>query len=55
MPVLIEEVIADVQQPVTQPQESRPAAQQQPLSVAEVELARTLERIAQRQQRLQVD
>lgn len=55
MPVLIDEVIADIQEPVTQSQESQPASQQQPLSVAEVELAKTLERIQQRQQRLKID
>ena len=55
MPVIIEEVIADIQEPVTLPSESRPAPQQQPLSQAELDLAQTLERIQQRQQRLKVD
>lgn len=55
MPVVIEEVIADIQEPVTQPAESLPAPQQQPLDKTEAELAATLERIRQRQQRLTVD
>lgn len=55
MPVIIEEVIADIQEPVTQPAESVPAPQQQPLTSAEVKLTKTLERVQQRQQRLKVD
>lgn len=55
MPLLIDEVVADIQEPVTQPHEAQPASQQQPLSVAEVELAKTLERIQQRQHRLKID
>lgn len=55
MPIVIEEVIADIQEPVTQPAESLPTPQQQPLDKAEAELAATLERIRQRQQRLAVD
>lgn len=55
MPVLINEVIAEIQDTVTEPQESQPAAQQQPLSAAEADLSRTLEIIQQRQQRLLVD
>jgi hypothetical protein len=55
MPVLINEVIAEVDESVTRPLESQPAPQQQPLSVAEVELAKTLDRIQQRQQRLKID
>lgn len=55
MPVIIEEVIADIQEPVTQAAETVPAPQQQPLAAAEVKLAKTLERIQQRQQRLKVD
>ena len=55
MPVIREEVIADIQEPVIQPGESRPAAQQQSLTQTELEMAQTLERIQQRQQRLKVD
>ena len=55
MPVIIEEVIADIQEPVTQPSESRPASQQQPISQTELEIVQTMERIQQRQQRLKVD
>jgi hypothetical protein len=55
MPVIIEEVIADIQEPVTQAAEAAPAPQQQPLAAVEVKLAKTLERIQQRQQRLKVD
>jgi hypothetical protein len=55
MPVYINEVIVEVENQVTQPTESQPLAQQQPLSVAESELAVTLEQIQQRQARLQVD
>ena len=55
MPVIIEEVIADIQEPVTQAAEAAPAPQQQPLAAAEVKLAKTLEHIQQRQQRLKVE
>lgn len=55
MPIIIEEVIADIQEPVTQPAETLPAPQQQPLGDTEAKLAATLERIQQRQQRLTVD
>ncbi|GGO76224.1 hypothetical protein GCM10011348_02920 [Marinobacterium nitratireducens] len=55
MPVVIEEVIADIQEPVTQANENLPAAEQQPLDKNEADLADTLARIRQRQQRLQVD
>lgn len=55
MPVLIDQVIAEVDNTVTEPAESEPAPQQLPLSIAEIELAQTLDRIQQRQQRLQVD
>lgn len=55
MPVIIEEVIADIQEPVTQSSEALPAPQQQPLEKAEAELAATLDRLQQRQQRLTVD
>lgn len=55
MPVFINEVLADIQEPVTQASEAQPSAQQQPLSIAEIELAETLDRIRQRQQRLAID
>ncbi len=55
MPVIIEEVIADIQEPVTRPDESIPAPQQQQLTQTELDLTLTLERIQQRQQRLKVD
>ncbi len=55
MPVIIEEVIAEIQEPVIQPGESAPAPQQQPLSQTELDLVQALERIQQRQQRLKVD
>ncbi len=55
MPVIIEEVVADIQESVTRPSETRPTSQQQPLTETELELTATLERIEQRQQRLKVD
>lgn len=55
MPVIIEEVIVNIQEPVTQPSETHPATEQQPLTQTEQELARRLERIHQRRQRLKVD
>lgn len=55
MPVFIDEVIAEVQESVTKPIEKQPAPQQMPLSQAEIELGQTLDRIQQRQHRLQVD
>jgi hypothetical protein len=55
MPVIIEEVIADIQEPVTLPGENIPAPQQQSLTETEFELTQTLERIQQRQLRLKVD
>ncbi|MEW5755352.1 MAG: hypothetical protein AB1810_03535 [Pseudomonadota bacterium] len=55
MPILIDEVIAEVNDSVTQPAEVQPAAQQSPLSVAEYELLQTLALIQQRQERLKVD
>jgi hypothetical protein len=55
MPVIIEEVVADIQEPVLQPSENMPTAQQQSLTQTELEMAQMLERIQQRQKRLQVD
>ncbi|GLS27844.1 hypothetical protein [Marinibactrum halimedae] len=55
MPVFINEVIADIQAPVVESTEAHPSAHQQPLSVAEIELSETLDRIRQRQERLLVD
>lgn len=55
MPVLIDEVILEVQDGVTEPGEQQPAAQQTPLSPAEIELTQMLERIRQRQDRLRID
>ncbi len=55
MPVIIEEIIADIQEPVTRPSEVLPVAEQQPLTQTEMELVRRLERIRQRQERLRVD
>lgn len=55
MPVLIDEVIAEVSDNVTQPSESQPPAQQVPLSMAENELMQSLALIQERQERLRID
>ncbi|WP_168188308.1 hypothetical protein [Hahella sp. CCB-MM4] len=55
MPVFINEVVTDIQEPVVEAMEEQPSAHQQPLSVAEIELGETLDRIRQRQERLQID
>ncbi|MGZ0078082.1 hypothetical protein [Methylomonas sp. YC3] len=55
MPILIDEVILDVQDGVTEAAEQQPAAQQTPLAPAEIELAQMLELIRQRQERLRID
>ncbi len=55
MPILIDEMIAEVSERVTQPSEAAPLAQQLPASVAENELLQTLALIQQRQERLKVD
>ena len=55
MPLIINEVTAEINQSVIEPIETGPAEQQLPLSVAEIELARTMDRIQSRQQRLKVD
>ena len=55
MPILINEVTAEIDANVIEPQEAEPAQHQLPLSLDELELARTLERIRSRQERLMVD
>jgi len=55
MPVLIDEVILEVQDGVTETAEQQPTAQQTPLAPAEIELAQMLELIRQRQERLRID
>ena len=55
MPILINEVTTEIEQGVIEPAEREPAQQQLPLSVAEIELARPLERIEARRERLRGD
>jgi hypothetical protein len=55
MPVLIDDVILEVQDGVTEPTEQQSVAQQTPLAPAEIELTQMLELIRQRQERLKVD
>ena len=55
MPLIINEVTTEIVQSVVDSIEAEPAEQQLPLSVAEIELARTMERIQSRQERLKVD
>ncbi|MCQ8119903.1 hypothetical protein [Methylomonas rosea] len=55
MPVLIDEVILEVQDGVTEAAERQPTAQQTPLSPVEIELTQMLELIRQRQERLRID
>lgn len=55
MPVLINEVIAEVESGVTEFAESEPAPLQLPLAEAESALAQTLALIQQRQDRLKFD
>jgi hypothetical protein len=55
MPVLIDEVILEVQDGVTESAEQQPVAQQTPLFPAEIELTQMLELIRQRQERLRID
>ncbi len=55
MPVLINEVSVEIEDGVTEPGEAAPAAQQLPMSVAEIELAQTLALLQERQHRLKVD
>lgn len=55
MPVLIDEVIAEVSDSVTQPAEFEPMPLQMPLAASEQDLLQTLALIQQRQDRLKVD
>ena len=55
MPVFIDEVVAEVVQQVTAPEEAESSAHQFPMSAAEIDLARTLALIQERQDRLRVD
>ena len=55
MPILINEVITEVEDTVTQRSEAEPVPEQLPLSAAEVELTQTLAIIQQRKERLQID
>ena len=55
MPVLINEVIAEVVESVTEPSEALPAPHQLPMSPAETELAQTLDLIHCRRERLAID
>jgi len=55
MPILINEVIAEVDNTVTESAEADPAPQQLPLSMAESALAQTLALVQQRQDRLKID
>jgi hypothetical protein len=55
MPVLIDEVVLELQEGVTEDAGMHLTAQQMPLSVAEAELVQTLTLIQQRQDRLKID
>ena len=55
MPVLIEEVVAEISESVVPDAVSDAAHQQMPLSLGEFEIARTLALIEQRRQRLVID
>jgi len=55
MPVLINEVIAEIENSVTETAEVDAAPQQLPLAQEESALAQTLALIQQRQQRLKID
>ena len=55
MPVLIDEVIVEIQDGVTEAAEQQAVAQQTPLAPAEIELAQMLEQIRRRQERLLID
>lgn len=55
MPVLIDEVIAEVNDSVTRPGEVEQPHQQVPAATAEQELLQTLALIQQRQDRLAID
>lgn len=55
MPIFIEEVSAEVIEPVVPESSAHPRDRQAPLATAEFELARTLALLEQRRQRLAVD
>ena len=55
MPVLIDEVVAEVTESVVPGSGSDAAPQQMPMSQGEFEIARTLALIEQRRQRLTID
>ena len=55
MPILINEVVAEVEPSVTPRHESRPAQAQLPVTDAEYELFKTLSLIEERKARLMID
>jgi hypothetical protein len=55
MPVLINEVMAEVTETVVPESEAHPPALQVPLSLAEFEMAQTLALLEQRRDRLEID
>lgn len=55
MPILIDEVVLETIDAVTEPTEQQPMAQQIPLAPNEMELVQMLDAIRQRQERLQID
>jgi hypothetical protein len=55
MPVLINEVVAEVEPAVVPESQSEPPAQRTPLASAELEVIETLALIEERRERLRVD
>ena len=55
MPVFINEVIAEIPQPVVPNADSKPVEERMPVSEPEYQLMQTLSLIEERQQRLQFD
>jgi hypothetical protein len=55
MPVLINEVVAEVVEAVVPEVESMPLSQQAPLSPTEFEMAQTLALLEERRERLKID
>ena len=55
MPVLINEVVAEVTETIVPETEGQPLPQQVPLSLAEFEMAQTLALLEQRRERLKID
>jgi len=55
MPVVIDEVILEAVDDVTETSERQPMAQQTPLAPSELELVQLLDAIRQRQERLMID